>query len=209
MYKRCLLIYLFTISFCSLKAQEVKTMDDANEFLSKLKQTSLTTNSIKADFTEEKILSYLKEPQKSSGVFYYKKENKMRWEKILPVQYVFLVNGNSVKIKENEKEKNISSFNQVIGKIKEMMITLVNGSFNATKAYTPVYFCNENIYVVKLIPKNKRLASVFDNIRLTFSKETMRLKELAFYEKSGDKSIMKFFNDTVNEELDDKLFTNF
>lgn len=209
MHKCSILIYLFSISMFALKAQEVKPMDDANEFLSKLKQTSLTTNSIKADFTEEKFLSYLKEPQKSSGIFYYKKENKMRWEKINPIQYVFLVNGNSVKIKENEKEKDISSFNQVIGKIKEMMITLVNGSFNSDKAYTPVYFFSENIYVVKLIPKNKRLASIFDNIQLTFSKKTMRLKELAFYEKSGDKSIMKFFNDTVNEELDDKLFTNF
>ncbi|MBK5286047.1 MAG: outer membrane lipoprotein carrier protein LolA [Bacteroidia bacterium] len=209
MNKHCILVYLFTVSILSSTAQEVWIMMDTSEFLSKLRETSLSTNSIKADFTEEKYLSYLKEPQKSSGTFYYKKENKMRWEKKKPMQYVFLVSGNSVKIKENKKEKDISSFNQVIGKIKEMMITLVNGNFNAGKAYRPVYFFNENVYVVKLIPKNKKLASIFDYIQLTFSKESMRLKELAFYEKSGDRSIMKFFNDIVNDELDNKLFINF
>ena len=35
------------------------------------------------------------------------------------------------------------------------------------------------------------------------------LKELAFYEKSGDKSIMRFYNDAVNENLDDRIFIDF
>lgn len=193
----------------SLYAQEVKPMNDASEFLTKLKQTSISTQSIKADFTEEKFLSYLKEPHKSSGIFYYKKENKLRWEKVEPSSYIFLVNGDNVKIKENEKEKDVSSFNQAIGKIKELMLTLVNGEFQSSKAFTPVYFQNNEIYFIKLIPKNKKLATVFESIQLTFSKETMRLKELAFYEKSGDKSVMKFYNDVVNQDLPDQLFTNF
>jgi outer membrane lipoprotein-sorting protein len=187
----------------------VKPLADEKEFISKLKETSLSTQTIKAEFTEEKFLSYLKEPVKSTGVFYYKKENKMRWEKNTPSKYVLLINGDKVKVKEEEKEKDVSSFNQVIGKIKEMMLTLVNGEFNSTKAYQPVYFSNDEIYVVKLLPKQKRLAAVFDYIQLTFSKKNMRLKELAFYEKSGDKSIMKFFNDSANEPLSEELFTKF
>ncbi|HKR03788.1 MAG TPA: outer membrane lipoprotein carrier protein LolA [Bacteroidia bacterium] len=209
MGKQNLLLLLFGFSARLLFGQDVKPLTDEKEFLSKLKEVSTTTQSIKADFTEEKFLSYLKEPVKSTGVFYYKKENKMRWEKSAPSQYIFLVNGDKVKIKEQEKEKDVSSFNQVIGRIKEMMLTLVNGEFNTNKAYTPVYFYNDDIYLVKLVPKNKRLASVFDSIQLTFSKKTMRLKELAFYEKSGDKSIMKFFNDTVNTNLREELFINF
>ena len=114
-----------------------------------------------------------------------------------------------MKIKENEKEKNVSSFNEAIGKIKELMLTLVNGEFHNNKSFTPFYFQNNEIYFVKLIPKNKKLAQIFESIQLTFSKETMRLKELAFHEKSGDKSIMKFYNDVVNENLSDKLFSNF
>lgn len=208
MFSRFLLITFFTRTF-SLFAQEVQPMADASEFLKKLKETSLTTQTIKAEFTEEKTLSYLKEPHKSTGTFYYKKENRMRWEKLKPTQYVFLVNGDKVKIKENEKEKDVSYFNEAIGKIKELMLVLVNGEFQNYKAFSPLYFENDKIYFVKLIPKNKRLANIFESVQLTFSKETMRLKELAFFEKSGDKSIMYFYNDTVNENLDDNLFINF
>jgi len=209
MNKHNLLLLTLVFSAQFLFAQDVKPLTDEKEFLSKLKETSLSTQTIKAEFTEEKFLSYLKEPVKSTGVFYYKKENKMRWEKDAPSKYVLLINGDKVKVKEEEKEKDVSSFNQVIGKIKEMMLTLVNGEFNSTKAYQPVYFSNDEVYVVKLLPKQKRLAAVFDHIQLTFSKKTMRLKELSFYEKSGDKSVMKFFKDTVNENLSDELFVNF
>jgi len=205
-------IFLLSLIFYgmnSLHGQDLQPIGDVSEFLQKLKQTSVSTQSIKADFTEENFFSYLKEPHKSTGIFYYKKENKLRWEKIKPTSYIFLVNGNNVKIKENEKEKDVSSFNEAIWKIKELMLTLVNGEFQNNKAFTPLYFQNDEIYFIKLIPKNKKLASIFESIQLTFSKETMRLKELAFYEKSGDKSIMKFSNDVINENLSDQLFTNF
>ena len=56
---------------------------------------------------------------------------------------------------------------------------------------------------------NRKLALIFDHIQLVFSKETMRLNEMTLFEKSGDKSVMKFFNDRVNENLNDKLFTEF
>jgi len=208
MYRSFLFIIVFFYAI-SLSAQEMKPMSDASEFLAKLKQTSISTQSIKADFTEEKFLTYLKEPHKSTGIFYYKKQNKLRWEKIKPSSYIFLVSEDKVKIKENEKEKDVSSFNEAIGKIKELMLTLVNGEFQNSKAFTTVYFQNDESYFVKLIPKNKKLANIFESIQLIFSKDTMRLKELAFYEKSGDKNIMKFYNDVVNENLPDQLFTNF
>lgn len=209
MLKRGSLIAFILFFSLQLFAQDVKPMPDSKEFLAKLKQTAAATKSIKADFTEEKFVSYLKEQQKSTGIFYYERENKMRWEKEKPSPYIFLVNNDKVKIKEDKKEKDVSSFNQAMGRIKEMMITLINGEFNESKAYTPVYFQNDNIYLIKLVPKNKRLASIFDYIQLTINKETMRLKELAFFEKSGDKSVMKFFNDKINEDLNDKLFTDF
>ncbi len=200
-----LLICLTTHAF----SQEMQPMADAAPFLKKLKEAAATTQTIKADFTEEKFVSYLKEPNKSTGVFYYKKQNKLRWEKLKPQEYIFLVNGDAVKVKEAEKEKSVSSFNEAIGKIKDLMIMLVNGEFQDNKIFAPSYFQNEEQYFVKLVPKNKTMANIFDHLQLTFSKKTMRLKELAFFEKSGDKSIITFYNDVINENLDDSLFTNF
>ncbi len=204
----CLIVFLGSLASI-LTAQNLVPLQNPDEFLAKLKESSKNTQTLQADFTEEKFLSYLKEPQKSTGVFYYKKENMLRWEKIKPTPYILIIQGNQVKLKENGKEVDVSSFNQMMGKIKELMISLINGDFHKSKAFVPRYFSDSKFYVVNLIPKSSRLAKVFDHIQLTFYKDNLLLKELTFFEKSGDKSVMRFYNDKVNESLSNTLFTDF
>ncbi|HNF41694.1 MAG TPA: outer membrane lipoprotein carrier protein LolA, partial [Bacteroidia bacterium] len=156
-----------------------------------------------------RFMSALKEPQTSYGIFYYKKENKLRWEKTKPSSYVFISENNKVRVKENNHEKDVSSYNQVVGRIKDLMLTLVNGDFSNGKQFDPQYFQTKTEYIVKLKPRNKRMSNAFDYIQLSFNKKNLLLEELAFYEKSGDRNIMKFSNQMVNQELNDSLFKNF
>lgn len=205
------IVLFIALGFCanSLVAQDMTPMQNVAEFTTILKKQSAETKTIKADFTEEKHMAVLKEPQKSTGVFYYKKADMLRWEKTKPNPYVFLSANNKVKIKDSGKEKDVSSFNQVIGRIKDLMLTLVNGEFEGNKMFAPTYFENATSYIVKLQPKSKKMANMFDYIQLTFSKKSLLLDEMAFFEKSGDKNKMKFYNQKVNENLDDQLFLNF
>ena len=69
MNKKYFYLLVFILSASLVNAQEMKPLVNPAEFFNKLKSVSTTTKSIKADFTEEKNLSYLKEPQKSSGIF--------------------------------------------------------------------------------------------------------------------------------------------
>lgn len=184
-------------------------LNNPEEFTEKLKQASISNNSIKADFVEQRFISALKEPQTSFGIFYYKKENKLRWEKTKPTSYVFISENNKVRVKENNHEKDVSSYNQVVGRIKDLMLTLVNGDFSNGKQFDPQYFQTKSEYIVKLKPRNKRMSNAFDYIQLSFNKKNLLLEELAFYEKSGDRNIMKFSNQMVNTELSDSLFKNF
>ncbi|HRC92063.1 MAG TPA: outer membrane lipoprotein carrier protein LolA [Bacteroidia bacterium] len=191
-----------------VKAQ-LEPLNNPAELTEKLKQASISNNSIKADFTEQRFMSALKEPQTSYGIFYYKKENKLRWEKTKPSSYVFISENNKVRVKENNHEKDVSSYNQVVGRIKDLMLTLVNGDFSNGKQFDPQYFQTKTEYIVKLKPRNKRMSNAFDYIQLSFNKKNLLLEELAFYEKSGDRNIMKFSNQMVNQELNDSLFKNF
>ena len=184
-------------------------LNNPEEFTEKLKQASISNNSIKADFVEQRFMSALKEPQTSFGIFYYKKENKLRWEKTKPTSYVFISENNKVRVKENNHEKDVSSYNQVVGRIKDLMLTLVNGDFSNGKQFDPQYFQTKSEYIVKLKPRNKRMSNAFDYIQLSFNKKNLLLEELTFYEKSGDRNIMKFSNQMVNTELSDSLFKNF
>ncbi len=202
-----LLIALLSVT--AFAQSQPEPLNDANELITKLKQNSLNNKTIRADFTEDRYLAALKDPQHSSGIFYYKQYNKLRWEKTKPSSYIFISSENKVKIKESDKEKNVASFNQVTSRIKDLMITLVNGDFSNSKQFDAAYFQNAKAYIIKLKPKSKRMGNMFDYIELSFNKKSLLLDELTFFERSGDKNIMKFNNQQVNVDLSDSLFTNF
>lgn len=203
------LFWLMLLITSAVAAQNPEPLSDSKDFISRLKEQSQQNKTIKADFTEERYMSVLKEPQKSNGIFYYKKDNLLRWEKTAPSSYIFISADNKVKVRESDKIKDVSSVNQVIGRIKDLMLTLVNGNFNDSKQFEPSYFQTAQSYIVKLKPKNKRMSNSFEYIQLSFNKKNMLLDELSFFEKSGDKNVMKFSNQRVNIPLADTLFTNF
>jgi hypothetical protein len=59
-----------------LQAQSFKPAADTEKILADLRKTSQATTSIQASFSEEKYLSVLKEPEQSSGLFFYQKMTK-------------------------------------------------------------------------------------------------------------------------------------
>lgn len=192
----------------SLFAQEFKTAVNPDKILADLRKLSLSTSSIQADFKEEKYLSFLKEPEKSTGVFYYKKEDKMRWEQQTPFKYVILINGEKLRVLDAGKEKNVGSAGKMAGQIKQVMLGLVNGDFQQNKAFMLACMESKDQYLIVLTPTSKRMKNVYAKINLAFSKSTLRLKELTFFEKGGDKSSMKFQNEKFNQPIAETVFRN-
>lgn len=190
-------------------ATDLEPLKDETAFLEKLQKVSAETKTIQAKFDDFKYLSYLKEPQVSKGRFMYMQDNKMRWEQTEPFPYILLVNDDKVRIEDDGKEKDLSSSNRMVGKIKDLMLNLVNGKFHENPAFTPSYYQDEDYYIVVLTPKNNRLKSVYSKIELRFAKGTIRLNELSFYEPSGDRNIMKFYDQVLNGELEEGLFKEF
>ena len=139
----------------------------------------------------------------------YMQDNKMRWEQTEPFPYILLVNDDKVRIEDDGKEKDLSSSNRMVSKIKDLMLNLVNGKFHENPAFSPSYYQDNDHYIVVLTPKNNRLKSVYSKIELRFEKGSIRLKELSFFEPSGDRNIMKFHDELFNAELQEGLFKEF
>ena len=190
-------------------AGDLEPLKDETAFLQKLQKVSADTKTIEAAFDEYKYLSYLKEPQVSKGRFMYMQDDKMRWEQTEPFPYILLVNDDAVRIQDDGKEKDLSSSNRIVGKIRDLMLNLVNGKFHENPAFSPSYYQDDEHYIVVLTPKNGRLKSVYSKIELRFEKETIRLKELSFFEPGGDRNIMKFYNEVFNGDMDIALFKEF
>ena len=197
------LLLLLSLNF---SAQEKTVLKDTHIFKSKLEKHAKETTSIIADFTQEKYLSFMNEPQISEGKFYYQQSDKMRWEQNSPFKYILLINDGTVRIKDNGKEKNIAGANKMMGKINDLMLGLINGKLFEDKSFIVKYFKNDNYYIVEFTPKSKRMKSMFRTIELSFSKKTSRLKELTFNESSGDRSVMKFFNEKFNQTIQRSIF---
>lgn len=190
-------------------AQTLKPVTDPARVFELLKNSSDKTTSILSDFTEEKTASYLKSPQKSAGKFYFKKSNKMRWEQNSPFQYTILINDDQLRVQENGKEKNVGAAKRMAGKMREMLLSLVSGDFQNSKAFLRECMQTDEHYVIILKPTDKRLRNRYASIRLSFLKKTLALRELHFEEPSGDRSTMKFFNEKINGNLSDELFQKF
>ncbi|WAC15082.1 outer membrane lipoprotein carrier protein LolA [Dyadobacter pollutisoli] len=191
-----------------LPAQSFKPAGDTEKILAELRKTSQATTSIQASFSEEKYLSVLKEPEHSTGLFFYQKNDKMRWEQKTPLKYIILINGDKLRIQEAGKEKNVGQAGRMAAQIKELMIGLVNGDFQQNKAFSIACLESNDQYMVVLTPVNRRLKNIYSKISMVFSRDSLRLKELSFFEKNGDKSIMKFQNEKFNHQIDENLFRN-
>jgi hypothetical protein len=92
--------------------------------------------------------------------------------------------------------------------IKELMIGLVNGDFQQNKGFSLACMESDDHYQILLTPVNRRLKNVYSKISLVFLKSTLRLKELSFFEKGGDKSMMKFQQEKFNQPISENLFQN-
>lgn len=195
---------LMTANFA--QAQSFKPVANPEKVLVELRKTSQATTSIQASFTEEKYLAVLKEPEKSSGLFYYQQKDKMRWEQRTPSKYIILINGDKLRIQEGGKEKNVGQAGRMAAQIKELMIGLVNGDFQQNKGFSLAVLEDGDYYQIVLTPVNRRLKNIYSKIAMNFARSSMRLKELSFFEKGGDKSLMKFQQEKFNQPIAENLF---
>lgn len=186
--------------------QSFKPAASPEKVLAELRKTSQATTSIQASFTEEKFLAVLKEPERSSGLFYYQQKDKMRWEQRTPSKYIILINGDKLRVQEGNKEKNVGQAGRMAAQIKELMIGLVNGDFQQNKGFSSAVLEDGDEYQIVLTPVNRRLKNIYAKIVMNFPKSSLRLQALTFFEKGGDKSIMKFQQEKFNQPIAEHLF---
>lgn len=203
---RIFIILAITLAANVANGQSFRPVANQEKVLADLRKTSQATSSIQASFLEEKYLAVLKEPEKSTGLFYYQQKDKMRWEQKTPSKYIILINGDKLRIQEGNKEKNVGQAGRMAAQIKELMIGLVNGDFQHNKGFSMACLESDDQYQIVLTPVNRRLKNIYSKISMTFSKSSLRLKELSFFEKGGDKSMMKFQQEKFNQPIPENLF---
>jgi len=194
--------------FTQACAQQFVSASKPEKVLEQLKKQNAATNSLQADFQEEKHLSYLKNPQLTSGKFYFQKNDKMRWEQQVPFSYLMIINGEKIIIRENGITKDVSASARMAGKMRNMLLELIRGDFQTSSAFTVNVFENPESYKINLIPKDKRLKNYYQEIHMVFSRKSLQLKELTFLEKKGNRTVTRFYNERLNQKINSDLFSS-
>jgi len=176
------------------------------EFLKKFKEANQNMTSIESDFTQKHVMQIMDEPIISTGKFYYKKPNLMKWDQRTPSPYYFIVSGDKVIKFDGKKRKELSVNNPQVSYFKNFIMSTVDGSIFQSKQFEYIYATKGDYYHVVLTPKDKNMLKRIDKIMLTFNNSTLALTELILMEAGGDKMNITFTNQQFNSISDNSIF---
>lgn len=189
--------------------QEWKTLNADDPMLTGLKSTLSGMASIKGDMKQEKAFAFLTERLISTGVFTYQKESKLRWEFTEPIEYIILINENSMRLKEEGVEKKYRGMNQILRQVKEIILGCIDGSIMSNSNYKTEFSTDGERIRIQLQPKAKNLKEFIQQIDVRFEKSGSTLKKVTLTDPSGDMTDIFFSNVETNKTIDESIFAEF
>jgi len=202
-----ILFMIFLQLPCMAQPASFKQIKDTKVFLDKFNATTKNLTSIKSSFVQEKHLSALEDKIISKGIFRYKKENKVRMEYTTPFTYLMVLNNGKMYIKDGAKvNKFDTQSNKMFRQINDMLINTLNGNLIHSKEYSVKYYENESMYLIELTPLDKALLELMNTIKIYIDKNKLVVSKIEITEKSGDFTLISFFDVQQNTEIKDEEF---
>lgn len=202
-----LLILLFPAMIIAQETSPAKSPEAVRQAFMKANESM---NSFESDFKQSKELSFMNKPLVSNGKFYYQKDDMLRWEYIDPIQYIMLINGEEVRIKEDGKVKNYSSaVNEIFKTVKEIILGCISGDILNNPEYAASYFENTEFYEVSLQPKKKELQGFMKEVHIYINRSANTLHHLVLVDGAGDKTTIDFVNPKLNQAIPASVFETF
>ena len=208
--------YVFIVAFifmlyCCVSGQDSQfiKVEQTKAFKEKIKEASSKQSNIQSDFAQEKAMEYLNVAIKSSGKFWYAKPNKVRWEYIVPYDYIIIMNnGKLTTVSGNNKNDIDLSGNEVFKQINNLMSGMVTGNLFDSLDYKTDIYENDVQYLIKLEPIDNFIAEIIPYIEIYIDKEKAVASKIKLYESDSNYTIISFTNIRINESLKKDIFVN-
>jgi outer membrane lipoprotein carrier protein len=192
-----------------LSAARTAKPDSLDDVIRKVQLAQTKTNTLQADFRQEKSLALLSKPEISTGRFVYSKPNNVLWTYDAPKRVTMLIaNGmlttyypdlnKAERIEVKRYQDRIFKYMGASGAIDEL-----GAWFNFTFTNTE----NKPYYVLDLDPKSKTIAKRVRHIRINIDKKSYLTTEFEYTEGDGDKTRYEFTNVKVNAPVEQSRFT--
>jgi outer membrane lipoprotein-sorting protein len=197
--------FMMLVPFVGMAQQpDLKTIERIKEGVG---QAAQQTETIISDFIQVKDLSMLDDQLHSSGKFYFKKRQNLRWEYTHPFSYIIVLQEDKVSIRDDKKTNTIQTANNpVFQEINRIIIGSVRGTLLDDPDFAVVYDGNKEYYKISLIPTQSHLKEILDKIILYFNRNTFLVDKLQMVENGGDQTTITFIKKRINQPIDDELF---
>jgi outer membrane lipoprotein-sorting protein len=188
------------------KAPKTDSLDDV---IRKVQLAQAKTNTLQADFRQEKSLALMAKPEVSTGRFVYSKPNNVLWTYNAPKRVTMLIaNGmlttyypdlnKAERIEVKRYQDRIFKYMGASGAIDEL-----GAWFNFTFTNTS----DKPYYALDLDPKSKTIAKRVRHIRIYIDRQSYLTTQFEYTEGDGDKTRYEFTNVKVNEPVEPGRFT--
>ncbi|MNS47859.1 lipoprotein chaperone [compost metagenome] len=166
------------------------------------------TQTISSDFTQIKNMKMLNDKVSSKGKFYFKQQDKVRIEYTQPFQYLLVMSGGMITVKENGKVSKINTRNSLtMQSVNRVMMDCMRGTVFSNKDFSVKALASASQYLLKLSPVNASMKSLFKQIDVYINKADNNVSKLVMTENNGDYTEMVFSNKKLNTALSDALFS--
>jgi outer membrane lipoprotein-sorting protein len=211
MIRAVLTLFLSLATVSSLWSQgELKKLSDSEvtAFDSKLKSRSEATETLVADFRQEKSMEMLNKKMVSKGIFKYKKEDKIAFLYSQPMVYHMIINGQKLRILSNGKNQVIDlKNNPVMREVKSLIAASFLGNLSQVgTSYKISYLGNKGGIVVVVVPQSRQLSSVITRITIYFKASDAEIERLNIEEGSGSVTEYFFTNQRINTDITNEDF---
>jgi len=173
-----------------------------------LAATAKSTQSISSDFTQVKHMKMMNDKVSSKGKFYFRKEDKIRIEYQSPFQYLLVMNGGQIMVKDEQKSNKINTRNsKTMQSVNRVMMDCMRGTVFTNKDFNVKAYDSKGQYLLQLSPVNNAMKGLFARIEVYLDKADNSVSKLVMNEQGGDFTEMTFSNKKTNIPLSDALFS--
>jgi outer membrane lipoprotein-sorting protein len=190
-------------------AARLPKADSLDDVINKVQAAQAKTNTLQANFRQEKSLALMAKPEVSTGRFIYSKPNNVLWTYDAPKRVTMLIaNGmlttyypdlnKAERIEVKRYQDRIFKYMGASGAIEEL-----GAWFNFTFTNT----ADKAYYTLDLDPKSKTIAKRVRHIRIFIDKTSYLTTQFEYTEGDGDKTRYEFTNVKVNAPVEQSRFT--
>lgn len=197
-------LLLFTLIVAMLWANSLAGLPQDWEAL---KTAAGNIRTLKADFSQNKHLKFLKAPLISKGRLYYRAPDLLRWEYISPIKSVLLKDGDKSRVYQFLEGAWRAGNGQAV-EVRNMVFAEINnwlkGRFTGGSFLSPSYSSGPPIRIT--LTPGAELRSFLESIELTFSDKPGVIKSVNLMESGGAQTRIEFTAVQINSGLPAKIF---